>query len=89
MRSLHTATKSSPCSPQLEKACAQLRRPNAAKNKNKINKYFLKIKGKEKYIFPRRRWGEKRQKTLKINITYMYYTSQIEKNTSYTENNYL
>ena len=29
--------KSSPRSPQLEKARAQPRRPNAAKNKNKIN----------------------------------------------------
>ena len=28
-----TAMKSSPCSPQLEKALAQKRRPNAAKNK--------------------------------------------------------
>ena len=33
MRSLRTATKSSPCSPQLEKAHAQQQRPNAAKNK--------------------------------------------------------
>ena len=32
MRSPHTATKSSPRSPQLEKARAQQRRPNAAKN---------------------------------------------------------
>ena len=32
MRSLHTATKSSPLSPQLEKARAQQQRPNAAKN---------------------------------------------------------
>ena len=39
MRSLHTATKSSPCWPQLEKARAQQQRPNTAKNKiNKINK---------------------------------------------------
>ena len=30
---LRTATKSSPCSPQLEKARAQQRRPNTAKNK--------------------------------------------------------
>ena len=37
MRSLHTATKSSPRSPQLEKACGQQWRPNAAKNK--INKF--------------------------------------------------
>ena len=28
-----TTTKSSPCSPQLEKACAQQQRPNTAKNK--------------------------------------------------------
>ena len=33
MRSPRTATKSSPRSPQLEKARAQQRRPNAAKNK--------------------------------------------------------
>ena len=35
MRSPRTATKSSPHSPQLEKACAQQRRPNAAKKKKK------------------------------------------------------
>ena len=33
MRSPRTAMKSSPCLPQLEKACAQQRRPNAAKKK--------------------------------------------------------
>ena len=33
MKSLHTATKSSPRSPQLDKAHAQQQRPNAAKNK--------------------------------------------------------
>ena len=33
MRSLHTSTKSSPCSPQLDKARTQQQRPNAAKNK--------------------------------------------------------
>ena len=33
MRSLRTATKSSPCSPLLEKARAQQRRPNSAINK--------------------------------------------------------
>ena len=38
-QSPHTAMKSSPHSPQLEKARAQQQRPNAAKNKiNKINK---------------------------------------------------
>ena len=39
MRSLRTAAKSSPRPPQLEKARAQQRRPNTAKNKieNKIN----------------------------------------------------
>ena len=37
MRSPHTATKSSPRSPQLEEARTQQRRPNAAKI-NKINK---------------------------------------------------
>ena len=38
MRSLRTATKSSPCSLQLEKACMQQRRHNAAKNKKKYKK---------------------------------------------------
>ena len=46
MRSLRTATKSSPRSTQLEKACAQQRRPNAAKNKinmtNKLKKNKIK-----------------------------------------------
>ena len=40
MRSSRTATKSSPHSPQLEKAHAQQRRPNAAKNF--LNKFILK-----------------------------------------------
>ena len=35
MRSPRTAMKSSPCSPQLEKARTQQRRPNAAKKKKK------------------------------------------------------
>ena len=38
MRSPHTATKSSPRSPQLEKARAQQWRPNAAKNKKQTKK---------------------------------------------------
>ena len=46
MRSPRTATKSSPRSPQLEKACTQQRRPNAAKNKNKINKILMNYKKK-------------------------------------------
>ena len=41
MRSPHTATKSSPGSPQLEKARAQQRRPNTAKNKLKKKKIIL------------------------------------------------
>ena len=44
MRSLHTAMKSSPCSPQLEKARAQQWRPNAAKKKKKkvcIKKIYI------------------------------------------------
>ena len=40
MRSLRTTTKSSPHSPQLEKAREQQRRPKAAKNK--INKFIKK-----------------------------------------------
>ena len=43
MRSLRTATKSSPRLLQLEEARTQQRRPNAAKNKtNKINKFIFK-----------------------------------------------
>ena len=38
MRSLQSATKSSPRSLQLEKARVHQRRPNTAKNKNKQNK---------------------------------------------------
>ena len=71
MSSPRTAMKSSPRSPQLEKARAQQRRPNAAqKNNNKINK--LKKKKKEwspaqHYIFPPNRapqhWGTKKPNT--------------------------
>ena len=42
MRSPRTATKSSPCSPQPEKARGQQQRPDAAKNNKYINKFFLK-----------------------------------------------
>ena len=38
VRGPRTAMKSGPHLPQLEKALAQKRRPNTAKNKNKINK---------------------------------------------------
>ena len=38
MRSLHTATESSPHLPQLEKALTQQGRPSTAKKDNKINK---------------------------------------------------
>ena len=43
MRSPRTAMENSPHSPQLEKARAQQRRPNAAKNKQ-INKFIKKKK---------------------------------------------
>ena len=39
MRSLSTATKSSPCSLQLEKACTQQQRPNAAKKEKEKKTY--------------------------------------------------
>ena len=51
MRSLHTATKSSPRLTQLERACAQQRRPNAAKNlkiKKIKNLKKTEIAGKKK-----------------------------------------
>ena len=44
MWSPRTATKSNPCSPQLEKAHAQQQRPNAAKKKKKKDE-AAKIKG--------------------------------------------
>ena len=51
MRSPHTTMKSSPCSPQLQKARAQQRRPNAAKNlKKNFFKWQKKNSGKEKMI---------------------------------------
>ena len=40
-RSLHTATKSNPHSPQLEKALAQQQRPIAAKTKKKTHSLFI------------------------------------------------
>ena len=43
MRSLRTALKGSPCSPELEKACAKQQRPNAARNKY-INTFKFKKK---------------------------------------------
>ena len=49
MKSLRTAMKDSPRSPQLEKACAQQRRPNAAKKK-KIKKQTNKQKDKLQYF---------------------------------------
>ena len=64
MRSLRTAMKSSPCSPQLEKACAQQRRPKAAKKqtkkssiKNSIANIILK--GERLNMFPlKSEWGK-------------------------------
>ena len=47
MRSQSAATKSSPRWQQLEKAGVQQRRPNTAKNKNKLNKINFKKKTKK------------------------------------------
>ena len=47
MRSLLTATKSSPYLPQLESTCVQQRRPSAAKNKQV---FFLKKVGPQYQI---------------------------------------
>ena len=44
MRGPHTAMRSGPRLPQLEKAFAQKRRPNTAKINKYINKYFKKKK---------------------------------------------
>ena len=62
MRSLHTATKSSPHSQQLEKACAQQWRPNAAKDKYI---YFLNALKKKKDREPECWWGWGETGTLK------------------------
>ena len=53
VRGPHTAMKTGPRLPQLEKALAHKRRPNTAKNKNKINKFKKKLKSnkKERKIF--------------------------------------
>ena len=50
MRSPRTTTKSSPGSPQLEKARVQQRRPNTAKNKTK--QIYLKKKKKNLGFLP-------------------------------------
>ena len=49
MGSPRTATKSSPRSPQLEKAHAQQRKPNAAKNKINLKNKLINFKKKEAY----------------------------------------
>ena len=51
MRSPRTTTKCRPCSPQLEKACTQQRRPNTAKNKER--KKFIKQTNKKNTQLPR------------------------------------
>ena len=50
MRSPRTATKSSPCSPQLKKAQAQQRRPNTAKKRKIPYAAKNKIKNKQIYV---------------------------------------
>ena len=41
MRNLHITLKNRPCSPQLEKACAQQQKPSTTKTKY-VNKVILK-----------------------------------------------
>ena len=53
VRGLRTAMKSGPHLPQLEKALAQKRRPNTARNKIKINLKKNKKKQTQKYKTPR------------------------------------
>ena len=55
MRSLRTAMKSSPHSPQLEKACVQQGRHNAAKNKY-INKFIEKKKKRNEFLTHATTW---------------------------------
>ena len=50
MRSPDTATKSSPHSPQLEKARAQQWRPNAARNENKQTERLDAVKRYEVFL---------------------------------------
>ena len=68
MRSPRTATKSSPCSLQLEKARAQQRRPNAAKKFFKKLFFDSSFKGKiENYL----RVGDNTSETSKNKPTYL------------------
>ena len=70
MRSPHTATESSPRSPQLEKACEQQRRPNTAKNKmNKINlvkkKRIISLPGIN-WMFQSRTWTKQHTWSMRL-----------------------
>ena len=76
MRSPRTATKSSPRSPQLEKACAQQRRPNAAKKKARFKriKWFpnnpIQYKAQGYFLellkYKRRRRGRRRRRKREV-----------------------
>ena len=56
MRNPCTATKSSPCSLQLEKARVQQQRPNAANNLEKLKK----LKKKQAWKYPQERGNSKK-----------------------------
>ena len=55
VRGPHTAMKSGPCLPQLEKALAQKRRPNTAINKNKLKKKKKKMASRTSEPFKKKR----------------------------------
>ena len=73
MRSLRTATKSSPHLPQLEKARVQQRRPNAAKNKliNFLKKGYDKIQECGSYK-KAGRWRDKLAKGFKVILCILF-----------------
>ena len=64
MRSPRTATKSGPCSPQLERARAQQRRPNAAKKKKK--KKGPKPSAKSHLALPSSRGGDSLTEKMRV-----------------------
>ena len=81
-RSPHTATKSSPRSLQLEKACPQQRRPKADKNKiNKINK--LKKKKRKHHV----KWKSQSQKATYCMIPFIWNVHR-ERNGKWLLNGY-
>ena len=74
VRGPHTAMKSGPRLPQLEKALAQKRRPNTAKNKN-IKKKIFKKDLKKKYmanIFQKKKKMTCNWRAIKLSVSFIF-----------------